>query len=925
MDYLDDDEQENNVFISLYTNKSRASLYREIDKVSSEQKELQKFCSFSPQIIGDSPFVSERTLREYSKQPHRFRRRKPPPPPSPERKSNHTTPIRNKNDKQKAQSSIIGGNYCKDSGYKDGPPLAAGIPIYYFDPSNPPSFDTGKYYLYISEEIFSGENSNEGRKRVKDSSDEDEDSTVDKTSTPVGEDSGGLKAPPLPPWAFTDGPSSEKKKNVIKIVKQPRKEVVQEVGGWQAVLQEMAKKKAGKEGGSPLKKAQSMRERPRLTKKKSKRKKGKDFKDIMDELSYKLAKMRGDVGKDEDDEDDDDESVAAFNPDELISPPPPSRSDTPIPKGQPPPPPPTPINGKVSSTGEDSTASSPGVGVRKLASKPNLVEMLSKVHKVAAPPNLEKSLLQRTKSAPIGLSLGSDTKEVSTGVLAVPKPESLPFAPPLPNSWPPVAVILPESDDPPPAVDVEKKKKVKKEKKKSLKDIFDSVAIEKKVEEKNSGSKTTVMKRVERDLPEGYYMEQPVPDLVLPGQISTGGTTTLALCISMNEQLGGENTIRDSSQERGKQLPSAQEETKPFYFDKKTISDLPLPTDFHLSVDRMRKSNEKREIQRKQKESMAFRSFLYQSNAAQSTSPDSYSTNSKKTHLTIAHDFVSNVDKHFDNKTHSFRKPAEHSRIDQLPLSDRMSDTVVNSASKMVGKPLDKPTSFWVSNLRSSNSVTTPLKAGSTSSSMNESSFGTPSYHFYSNGETYEKGKDGMRYLMNFRPQTEPKAPRFQSNDLIDRRQSVRKAKEDEEYQAQREAMMKEKEKKEILRKKALLAAQQAGVYKKNERYHQHQKIVEKYSRSPQIGSKVNIGKLAADAYHEYSMRHHLAQNVDYLSEARSRGTNSSQSSIASSQQPSISNYSRDLAYENYKRQLKEIEENRDIADLGRHNYYLKS
>ena len=136
---------------------------------------INEYCTFQPSIIGDSPFVSERTLRDYAV---RTRRRKPPPPPplmtsssSPLSlsRSKSKSPYPNQQQQQQQQHYsnnqsfdttynnnntrsnpnrtdnmiILSGLYDPTMGFRVGPPTAAGIPTFYFDKDNPPDFHLG--------------------------------------------------------------------------------------------------------------------------------------------------------------------------------------------------------------------------------------------------------------------------------------------------------------------------------------------------------------------------------------------------------------------------------------------------------------------------------------------------------------------------------------------------------------------------------------------------------------------------------------------------------------------------------------------------------------------------------------------------------------------------------------------------------------
>jgi hypothetical protein len=255
---------------------------KHIDNRTNEEKEMEE-CTFQPRIIRTSPFISERTLRKYTQ----LQKRLPPAPPPPLTQSSQQSssfsasmsPI-GKSPKLKLRATndtSLGGMYTKANGLIRGPPQTVGTPMFYFDPFSPPNFANGTYgaatKTITTEEV------------VEAASD---------IRSPDGNKSASSKliAPPLP--SFVSGKASPKKPAEVKkivITKGVKKEVKEEVSGWQAVLAEMERRKNG--GMKKVVKEVKEEKKPEPKGGSGKKKKPKDFKDVMDELNYKLAVLRG--------------------------------------------------------------------------------------------------------------------------------------------------------------------------------------------------------------------------------------------------------------------------------------------------------------------------------------------------------------------------------------------------------------------------------------------------------------------------------------------------------------------------------------------------------------------------------------------------------------------------------------------------------
>lgn len=181
-------------FNRLYKNKSSPDIlspYRRRDPRDSAQKEYDSYCTFRPVINGESPFISERTIRstklkgEYTiSQPTLI-----------QRKSEISTTLLNRSFKQikgsYCDSQISSGLYKKEDGFIPGPPLEAGLPLFYFNPSFPPPFDLG-YCIpssSVDDDDLKGavnEKSHQGPSTIK--------------LAPAN--SNELAPPPLPPWVI---------------------------------------------------------------------------------------------------------------------------------------------------------------------------------------------------------------------------------------------------------------------------------------------------------------------------------------------------------------------------------------------------------------------------------------------------------------------------------------------------------------------------------------------------------------------------------------------------------------------------------------------------------------------------------------------------------------------------------------------------
>lgn len=841
--------------------------------------------------------------------------------------------------------------YSKYTGFQRGPPQYADIPIYYFDPIAPPSFETGKYML-VAGSVPTG---------VPESVDVYEEIMVtdDEGEAPTNN---GLQAPPLPDWAFSEGGAPSNVAAVKKpLVFAPKKAKVEKEApaptGWQAVLAEMAKKKEQIMGGGTLKKAEPVKAPVEPEKKKKqKKKKGKDFKDVMDELNYKLAKLRGEVVEESDSDDSEPEVKTIVKKSGGTTPAPSPLPDAATADGASTPKPSKKASitfaGDNAEGGEgESPAVLPG---RKLPSKESMMNLLSKVTKAPAPAKEEETdkLLGRAKSAPnlaamlnkkFATAAGNADAPAPTasavvpptvaGKIAVAKPANVPAPPPIPAQWPPVPSTVVEADSGKPAAASSDQPK----KKKSVRRLV----------QKATGPPVAVSgqgaggQSVSEDLPEGYYMAAPVIGMVPPRQILPGGTTSLELCTSLLDTFQRarepiDDTLPqsplpqtpyvkydlslalspftpadekkssfdedDRSQTGWKETSSPSQRIK----DRLTISDLPLPSDFHTAVQRMHDSTVRREAHLDKRRDLELRSFLYYDKSDKNAEQLTPGSAGKKLEITVPVEFTSHTDQHLEKKQYTHRKPAPPlPQKKDPPLLDRISSAYkCPSSVYQRASSTDLVTTFWLNNLRPSvntpSGAASPTMARSMSRSQTQLATSThlapPHYRMKTPNKapagppstvgslanraqaqsflspialttTMDASSDissldenhltpGAKYYMNYRPQTEPKAPKMRSEDSIHRRQSERKAREERRLQQEKEEEEKIKQRKLQIKMKAIQAAQEAGAYKPNSRYHTHQKIFEKYSHNPDVG--LNVERAAKGAYAEYTAKHHL-------------------------------------------------------------------
>lgn len=896
--------------------------------------------------------------------------------------------------------------YSKYTGFQRGPPQYADIPIYYFDPIAPPSFETGKYMLVAGSAPTGLPESVDVYEEILVTDDEG-DAPPDNR----------LQAPPLPDWAFSEGGAPSNAAAVKKpLVFAPKKAKVEKEApaptGWQAVLAEMAKKKEQIMGGGTLKKAEPVKAPVEPEKKKKqKKKKGKDFKDVMDELNYKLAKLRGEVVEESDSDDSEPEVKTIVKKSSSATTPSPSPVPDASADGAVTPKP----SKKASITFAGDTAEAEGESPavlpgRKLPSKESMMNLLSKVTKAPPPAKDEEAEKQlgRAKSAPnlaamlnkkFAAAAGNADAPVPTaaavvpptvaGKIAVAKPAKVPAPPPIPAQWPPVphTTVEADSDNKPAAVSDKPKKK------KSVRKL-----VQKATGPPTAASgQSSAGQSVSEDLPEGYYMAAPVIGMVPPRQILPGGTTSLELCTSLQDTFRkARETVDDAtplsplpqtpyvkydlslalspftpadekkssfddddhSQTAWKETSSPSQRIK----DRLTISDLPLPSDFHTAVQRMHESTVRREAHLDKQRDLELRSFLYYDKSDKNAEQLTPGSAGKKLEITVPVEFTSHTDQHLEKKQYTHRKPAPPlPQKKDPPLLDRISSAYkCPSSVYQRASSTDLVTTFWLNNLRPSvntpSGSASPTMAKSMGRSQSQGQFGPsthlapPHYRMKTPNKapagppstvgslanraqaqsflspialttTMDASSDissldenhltpGAKYYMNYRPQTEPKAPKMRSEDSIHRRQSERKAREERRLQQEKEEEEKIKQRKLQIKMKAIQAAQEVGAYKPNSRYHTHQKIFEKYSHNPDVGH--NVERAAKGAYAEYTAKHHLPPTEGDLLYA---STQKRQAAAQRQHQLEMSKM------EDLQREFEDYDDDQRLHSSGQHGY----
>ena len=411
----------------------RPGTVRRQDFRNSEDRELEEECTFQPSINPPRKVV-QRVIQELSK-----RRRQAPPPPNSPSTTHRAT--------HAGQVFLTGGGlFVPGQGLLPGAPASIGIALFYYNATSPPSFSSGTYkviqYTPVAELGRSGGSSstqrithlpgNDGRSARSSPANVWSSKTLGFGSNKVSAGDNVPVAPALPAWVWTDATSSGGNADVLqtpgkstpfkrldikkKTPGETKKDEKASGSGWQNVLEELARRVGGGKGNDSLLKKVEVRQVGKLSTGKKGRRGAKDFTDVIDELSYTLARMRGET-KDDDKEDaensDDEDSAPSSKTSPLSS------------KGAPgkisalfrsPPPPPAPPQASAAP-------------VLKLARPAARI--------IPQPPVLDDSKFPYKQKETAVINLGKLFPSVPSMKLATKPVSTRPAPPPLPSTWPP--------------------------------------------------------------------------------------------------------------------------------------------------------------------------------------------------------------------------------------------------------------------------------------------------------------------------------------------------------------------------------------------------------------------------------------------------------------------------------------------------------
>jgi hypothetical protein len=473
-------------------------------------------------------------------------------------------------------------------------------------------------------------------------------------------------------------------------------------------------------------------------------------------------------------------------------------------------------------------------------------------------------------------------QETPATTMAVPKPTELPCPPPLPTAWPPKPYIAPE-----------KKKAPVEKKSESLNSSLPPLPP-KADQPKKMVKKQIIISEPAKVLPEGYYLAASKADMVQPFEIVEAGVITQATIAELTQQFDDEdreysfefkfddetnlNTSSHYNEESHYEFNLSSYERE--YADmnianKKSVHDLPVPSSFMSTVNRLKKAVSKREEQLQFQKDLDLRNYEVprSSNASASYVTSSSSSAKKAPRNTIPEEFAFQTDQHFDNKRRTFRKESNQSDPSLLPLSDRVEENVVHQSIHRYGA-VDRPTAYWLQSLRSTPTSQSSSNLGSpTTEDVNKHKVGRmhglptqtvltnldPSSvpnNPYSSGTLNEEYNNVTiseeYYRKNLRNCTPSSSPRFLSEEAIQRRNTTKEFKQSQNEQSQHYEKQFHKIKKEQLKEKALQTAKEVGVYKPHNRYRVHQRLVERYKNNPGVVGGLDLERVTQQAYENY-------------------------------------------------------------------------
>jgi hypothetical protein len=265
---------------------------------------------------------------------------------------------------------------------------------------------------------------------------------------------------------------------------------------------------------------------------------------------------------------------------------------------------------------------------------------------------------------------------------------------------------------------------------------------------------------------------------------------------------------------------------------KLTMSDLPLPAGYHGSLAHIKRGLDLREERKR----INMQTELRRSDDERDILSFSASSGHSKFEKTVPKEFTFPSDVYRESKQYSFRKAVPPSPSDRLPQEQYIPAHKKNHVHMVHGPAVDASNSFWMSNLRAE-------EPKSLSSMRQSDGSSTVSSVVLSGPPTMTRG--GMvKYYHS--QKTPAKAPAFEHEKVLTRRQSVRNEKRLREQQAAEEEKARLKSERDELLQKALRKAKEVGAYTPERKVHSHQRISEKYSNRPEIGIDVSSMTMSA-------------------------------------------------------------------------------
>jgi hypothetical protein len=242
------------------------------------------------------------------------------------------------------------------------------------------------------------------------------------------------------------------------------------------------------------------------------------------------------------------------------------------------------------------------------------------------------------------------------------------------------------------------------------------------------------------------------------------------------------------------------------------VEDLPLPPDYHNSINRMHLSNKMREERLQRSKENEFRQYT----KTATVRPDK----------TVPRDYGSHVDKRLESKFHSFRKVVDKSDPDSLPQAHRVQP--MTSSAKMLGIH-DTTSSYFLSTLRDDTRDST---VPAPSSKNDVSKVGTV---YRSQADAFFDDRDSS-------DRARAQGPNFFHMYGVERRsseRSERKKQEEIDAMARADSI---RAYKDHLHQTAVRTAVVSGAYIPEAQQHHHQKVLLKYGNSVHV----NVNAVAA-------------------------------------------------------------------------------